>query len=238
MTSARLEAFSDGVFAVAITLLALDLAVAGPGHGSLAHQLADHWPSFVAYVVSFFVVGITWVNHHALVDTFVKVDRKLLFLNLVLLLFVVAIPFATSTMATYLRGGGDDAHLATALYGVVLEGMGVSFAAIFVWSLRRGRRAVPLPEDAVRTAVLRFGVGSIAYLVAIGVAFLSARSAPLRKTTSSLKRSKKFMGLAPQPCEIADPCRAYETTAPLKDSRTCRILRNYATLHHPGVAAM
>ena len=83
MTSARLEAFSDGVFAVAITLLALDLAVAGPGHGSLAHQLADHWPSFVAYVVSFFVVGITWVNHHALVDTFVKVDRKLLFLNLV-----------------------------------------------------------------------------------------------------------------------------------------------------------
>ena len=168
MTSARLEAFSDGVFAVAITLLALDLAVAGPGHGSLAHQLADHWPSFVAYVVSFFVVGITWVNHHALVDTFVKVDRKLLFLNLVLLLFVVAIPFATSTMATYLRGGGDDAHLATALYGVVLEGMGVSFAAIFVWSLRRGRRAVPLPEDAVRTAVLRFGVGSIAYLVAIG----------------------------------------------------------------------
>lgn len=174
MTSARLEAFSDGVFAVAITLLALDLAVAGPGHGSLAHQLADHWPSFVAYVVSFFVVGITWVNHHALVDTFVKVDRKLLFLNLVLLLFVVAIPFATSTMATYLRGGGDDAHLATALYGVVLEGMGVSFAAIFVWSLRRGRRAVPLPEDAVRTAVLRFGVGSIAYLVAIGVAFLSA----------------------------------------------------------------
>jgi uncharacterized membrane protein len=174
VVSGRLEAFSDGVFAVAITLLALDLAVAGPGHGSLAHQLADHWPSFVAYFVSFFVIGITWVNHHALVDTFVKVDRYLLFLNLVLLMFVVAIPFATSTMATYLRDGGNDAHIAAALYGSVLEGMAVSFGAIFVWSVRRDRRLVPLPEGAVRTAVLRFGLGTIAYLVAIAVAFVSA----------------------------------------------------------------
>jgi uncharacterized membrane protein len=174
VVSGRLEAFSDGVFAVAITLLALDLAVAGPGHGSLAHQLADHWPSFVAYVVSFFVIGITWVNHHALVDTFVKVDRYLLFLNLLLLMFVVAIPFATSTMATYLRDGGNDAHIAAALYGSILEGMGLSFAAIFVWSVRRDRRVVPLPAAAVRTAVLRFGFGTIAYLVAIAVAFVSA----------------------------------------------------------------
>jgi uncharacterized membrane protein len=174
VVSGRLEAFSDGVFAVAITLLALDLAVAGPGHGSLAHQLADQWPSFVAYVVSFFVIGITWVNHHALVDTFVKVDRYLLFLNLVLLMFVVAIPFATSTMATYLRNGGNDAHIAAALYGAVLEGMAVSFGSIFVWSVRRDRRLVPLPEGAVRTAVLRFGLGTIAYLVAIAVAFVSA----------------------------------------------------------------
>jgi uncharacterized membrane protein len=174
VVSGRLEAFSDGVFAVAITLLALDLAVAGPGHGSLAHQLADHWPSFVAYVVSFFVIGITWVNHHALVDTFVKVDRYLLFLNLLLLMFVVAIPFATSTMATYLRDGGNDAHIAAALYGSILEGMGLSFAAIFVWSVRRDRRVVPLPAGAVRTAVLRFGFGTIAYLVAIAVAFVSA----------------------------------------------------------------
>ena len=126
----------------------------------------------MSYVVSFFIVGITWVNHHALVDTFVKVDRKLLFLNLLLLLFVVAIPFATSTMATYLRSGGNDAHVAAALYGVVLEGMGVSFGMIFVWSLRRDRRVVPLPPEGIRAAVLRFGLGSIAYLVAIAVAFV------------------------------------------------------------------
>jgi len=118
MNSTRLEAFSDGVFAVAITLLALDLAVEGPGtgHGSLAHQLSDHWPSFVAYVVSFFTIGITWVNHHALFKTFAKTDRLLAFLNLLLLMFIVAIPFATATMASYLRGGGADAHLAAARF--------------------------------------------------------------------------------------------------------------------------
>jgi uncharacterized membrane protein len=108
MDKARLEAFSDGVFAVAITLLALDLGVAGPGNGRLSHQLAQRWPAYAAYVVSFFIIGITWVNHHALLRSFAATDRTLLFLNLLLLLFVVAIPFGTSTMATYLRSGGAD----------------------------------------------------------------------------------------------------------------------------------
>src|SRR6185437_983777 len=96
MDRSRLEAFSDGVFAVAITLLALDLAVAGPeGHGPLAEQLYHKWPAFLAYLISFFMIGIIWVNHHALVRQITKVDRTLLFLNLVLLLFVVLIPFST-----------------------------------------------------------------------------------------------------------------------------------------------
>src|SRR5450631_940604 len=129
MSPARLEAFSDGVFAVAITLLALDLRVDGPGYGTLAHQLALEWPSFAAYVVSFFVIGIVWVNHHALFTSFSRADRSLMFLNLLLLLWIVAIPFATSTMATYLRTGGGDAHLAAAVYSAVLEGMSLSFAS-------------------------------------------------------------------------------------------------------------
>jgi uncharacterized membrane protein len=91
VTRTRLEAFSDGVFAVAITLLALDLPVAGQGHGPLLHQLAEHWPSFVAYMISFFTIGVIWVNHHALVGNITIVDRTLLFLNLLLLLFVVLI---------------------------------------------------------------------------------------------------------------------------------------------------
>jgi uncharacterized membrane protein len=119
----RLEAFSDGVFAVAITLLALNLAVAGPGHGPLAHQLADRWPAFVAYLISFFTIGIIWVNHHALLSNVVVVSRRLLFLNLLLLLFVVMVPFATATVADYLAHGDFDAKVAVAVYGIVLEGM-------------------------------------------------------------------------------------------------------------------
>src|SRR5215468_10382952 len=109
MESGRLEAFSDGVFAVAITLLALNLAVPGPGHGPLAEQLASHWPVFVAYVVSFLTIGIIWVNHHALFRNFAKVDRPVLFLNLLLLFFIVSIPFAAATIADYLTRGGPDA---------------------------------------------------------------------------------------------------------------------------------
>ena len=174
MLPARLEAFSDGVFAVAITLLALDLRVDGPGQGTLADQLGHQWPVFAAYVVSFFVIGIVWVNHHALFTSFARVDRSLLFLNLLLLLWIAAIPFATSTMATYLRTDGGDAHLAAALYSAVLEGMSLSFTSIFVWSLRRGNRRVPLPSGAARAAALRFTAGAFFYLAAIALAFLNA----------------------------------------------------------------
>jgi uncharacterized membrane protein len=172
---ARLEAFSDGVFAVAITLLALDLAVAGPGNGTLRDQLTDRWPSYVAYVVSFFIIGITWVNHHSLFKGIALVDRTLLFLNLTLLMFIVAIPFGTATMAAYLRGANADAHLAAALYAAILECMGLSFTAIFLWSIRANeRRYEPLSSHAARRALTRFGLGSLAYLVAIAVAFVSA----------------------------------------------------------------
>ncbi|MDQ6900258.1 MAG: TMEM175 family protein [Candidatus Dormibacteraeota bacterium] len=177
MDRGRLEAFSDGVFAVAITLLALNLVVAGPGHGPLLRQLGDHWPSFVSYLISFFTIGIIWVNHHALVRNIAVVDRTLLFLNLALLLFVVLIPFATGTMAEYLTSADQDANVATALYGAVFEGMSLSFAAIFAWSLREGRTHRPVPGEARRTAWWRFTIGGLVYLFAIGVAFLNAPAA-------------------------------------------------------------
>ena len=87
MDKGRAEAFSDGVLAVAITLLALDLHVEASGHGTLVHQLGENWPSFVAYAVSFLVIGVIWVNHHALFSLVERVDRVLLFENLVLLMF-------------------------------------------------------------------------------------------------------------------------------------------------------
>jgi len=173
----RLEAFSDGVFAVAITLLALNLAVPGPDHGALLTQLLDHWPSLLAYLISFFTIGVIWVNHHALIANVKAVDRTLLFINLVLLLFIVVIPIATDTMAEYLTSGGQDSHIAMALYAAVFEGMGASFAVMFAWTQGEGRTVRPVPREAQRRAWLRFSPGLAAYLVAIAVAFVSAPAA-------------------------------------------------------------
>jgi uncharacterized membrane protein len=179
MDRGRLEAFSDGVFAVAITLLALNLTIAGPGHGTLTYQLGQHWPGYVAYLISFFTIGIIWVNHHSLVSNVVEVTRLLLFLNLVLLLFVVVVPVATGMVADYLTQGGFDAKLAVALYGVVLTGMSAGFAGIAEWSLKAGRTLVPVPVPADRrwAARLRFMAGGLVYLVVIGLAFLSPPAA-------------------------------------------------------------
>jgi uncharacterized membrane protein len=174
MDRGRLEAFSDGVFAVAITLLVFNLAAPQPGHGLMGHQLASHWPSFLAYGVSFLTIGIIWVNHHALLRNFAAVDRTMLFLNLLMLFFVVTIPFATATVAAYLREGGADASLAAAIYQGVFLGMSLAFGTLLAWSIRRRHLAVPLTGTAARTALVRFTSGILAYAAAIGIAYLSA----------------------------------------------------------------
>jgi uncharacterized membrane protein len=174
MDRGRLEAFSDGVFAVAITLLALNLTLAGPGHGPLARQLGEHWPAFAAYVVSFFTIGIIWVNHHDLVRSITVVNRTLLFLNLVLLLFVVLLPFGTVTAAEYLNAGGFDAKVALALYSAVFLGMSIGFGSIFEWTLHGERVAQPVPADKRWAARMRFVGGGGVYLISIIIAFVSA----------------------------------------------------------------
>jgi uncharacterized membrane protein len=175
MDRSRLEAFSDGVFAVAITLLALNLAVKGPGYGSLLSQL--HWPAFAGYLISFLTVGIIWVNHHALIRTVKYVDRVLLFVNLVLLMFVVLIPFGTATMADYLPHNSADARLAMVIYAGIFLGMSVGFGAIFEWTLRGEHVYQPLPVEQHWSARRRFVGGALVYVIAILVAVFSAPGA-------------------------------------------------------------
>jgi uncharacterized membrane protein len=172
--SGRLEAFSDGVFAVAITLLVFNLAVPGPGHEPLGEQLTSHWPAFAAYVVSFLTIGIIWVNHHTLFRSFSEVDRGLLFLNLLLLFFIASIPFATATIASYLKHGGPDAALAAAIYQSVFLGMSLSFGALFWWSIRHEHLKTPLTGPQARIALIRFAGGNVVYAISIGIAFVSA----------------------------------------------------------------
>lgn len=179
MDRSRLEAFSDGVFAVAITLLVFNLAVPGPGRGEprLADQLGGHWPAFAAYAVSFATIGIIWVNHHALFSNFTDVDRTLLFLNLLLLFFVVSIPFATNTIAAYLKQSGGDSSLAAAIYEGVFVGMSMSFAGLFWWAIRHEHMKIPFTPEGARRAAIRFGIGNLGYLAAVGIAFLNATAA-------------------------------------------------------------
>ena len=176
MDRSRLEAFSDGVFAVAITLLALNLTVAGPGHGKLIDQLGAHWPSIVAYLISFFTIGIIWVNHHGLIRTVKYVDRMLLFLNLVLLLFVVLIPFATGLVAEYLRASQrpEDTRVAMALYVAVFLGMSAGFGGIFEWTLHGERVYQPVPADRRWGARIRFVGGAGVYVVTFVIALVNA----------------------------------------------------------------
>jgi uncharacterized membrane protein len=159
----RLEAFSDGVLAVAITLLVLDLHVDAAGGGSLGVQLRHEWPSFAAYVLSFFIIGVIWVNHHALFALAARVDRALLFYNLLLLMWVTTIPFTTSTLASFLRSGGSDTRWAVVLYGSSMEGMAISFTLILAYLLRHKLVVRPVSRAEGRAAVRRFGLGTLLY---------------------------------------------------------------------------
>ena len=175
MDRGRLEAFSDGVFAVAITLLALNLTVAGPtGQEGLLDQLTAKWPAFAGYLISFLTIGIIWVNHHVLVRSITTVDRTLLFVNLMLLLFVVLIPFGTATAADYLPANSTGARLAMVIYAGIFLGMSAGFGAIFEWTLHGERVANPLPPERHWAARRRFVGGGAVYVVAIIVALVNA----------------------------------------------------------------
>ncbi len=169
----RTESFSDGVFAVAITLLVLDLGVGAVQRGGLATALGREWPHYAAFVVSFLTIGIIWTNHHAMFERIVRVDRALVYLNLLLLMTVTAIPFPTKLLASYLRAGPDE-HVAAAVYAGSLLLMGVAFFATNVWSARRGLLGESFTAEQIRRQLRRASVGLVVYGLAIGLAFASA----------------------------------------------------------------
>src|ERR1700682_3751184 len=138
----RAEAYGDGISATAATLLVLDLAVPRPDP-TLLDGFLHEWPAYAAYATSFLTIGIIWVNHHAVLERLERVDRGLLFLNVVFLLFVALIPFPTKVLAQYLQSGGDYAHVAAAAYGIAMILMGISFSVLNYYASARGpdRRA-------------------------------------------------------------------------------------------------
>jgi uncharacterized membrane protein len=176
MSTNRLESFSDGVFAVAITLLVLGIDVPDVGpHGSLGDALVANWPQYAAYVVSFLTIGIIWINHHAMISRLSAADHTILILNLLLLMAVAVLPFATNLVAAYLRHP-EGRSLAAVLYSGAFLVMGSMFGLLNGCILLRRQDLLrePLSLARRRQIFARAASGTLPYVVAVGVAFVSA----------------------------------------------------------------
>ena len=175
--TSRLESFSDGVIAVAITLLVLGITIPnpGPGHPSLAHQLGHQWPQYAAYVVSFVTIGIIWINHHAMITRLDRADHSILILNLLLLMTIGILPFATGVMASYLRNPQGQS-LAAAVYSGCFLLMSVAFGTLnrHILLNRTHMMAAELALNDRRRILARSAIGLAPYLVATILAFVSA----------------------------------------------------------------
>lgn len=175
ISKARLETFSDGVLAIVITLLVIELRPPEVGaHETLAEALWNQWPSYLAYFLAFAQIGVIWLNHHRLFDQVKVVDGPLLLLNLNLLMWIALIPFPTAVVADNLQGGGASAETAVALFSGLLVLTAISFTALHAWITHDERLVDKLPpRTVVRAARIRFGIGLGFYSVAFAVAFVA-----------------------------------------------------------------
>jgi len=173
MNKGRVEAFSDGVFAIAITLLVLTIGQPS-NYADLAHQLAERWPSFAAYAVSFSLIGVMWLNHHAIFAQFSRVDRGVAYLNLALLMTVVFIPYPTGVFGEALRRG-EGMKAAAVAYSIAMVLNAYTWGALWLYASTRRRLLVPtFPESERAMATVLFTIGVAAYTLALGIAFINA----------------------------------------------------------------
>jgi uncharacterized membrane protein len=173
MSKSRLEAFSDGVFAIAITLLVLTIAQPS-NYRNLGHDLASEWPSLAAFVVSFAVIGIMWLNHHSVFSHFEHVDRGLIYLNMALLLTITFLPYPTGVLGHALAKG-ENARTAAMVYAVVMALNAWVWTALWLYGSHRRRLLRPdFPEAERSTATLLFTIGVVMYTLSIGVAYWNA----------------------------------------------------------------
>jgi uncharacterized membrane protein len=176
--SRRAESFSDGVFAVAITVLVFNLLpIAEKTSFLTVSGLAHYWPAYFAYVVSFLTIGIMWLNHHLMFAQVSAVNRPVLVLNLILLMGIVALPFPTALVADHLTGSaGSDgqATVAVVTYGLLMIAISVSFGGTWVYISRHleqlaGRQTA----HPSRMATIRFVAGNAGYVAGTVIALAS-----------------------------------------------------------------
>lgn len=171
----RVEAFSDGVFAVIITILVLELKVPEETGSDFWHGVREQWPHYAAYVVSFLIIGVMWVNHHTIFSHIKRVDRPLLFLNLLVLMVVSVVPYTTNVLAEHLMEEGGSAKAAAVLYSLVTVAYALAFMAFWWYVTRVGHLFHDqVDKDGARATRVRFGLGAIAYPCTVVLAFFSA----------------------------------------------------------------
>jgi len=172
-STARFETFSDGVFAIAATLLVLELSVSGD---DLGHALVHIWPQYLAYVTSFLTIGIIWMNHHHTVSLIARTDRTMLFINNLLLLTVAFLPFPTKLVGDNLRGGDEQA--AALAYAATLVVMAILHQVWWQYA-RRNRRLIGIetPDSALRAVDRAYWPGVPMYAAVFIVAFFSPLAA-------------------------------------------------------------
>jgi uncharacterized membrane protein len=172
----RLEAFSDGVIAVAITLLVLNITVPSVhSRHTLAHDLANQWQEYVAYATSFMTIGIIWINHHAMISRLRQADHMILTLNLLLLLWIGVLPFATNLLATFLKAGHGQ-HLAAGIYSGAFLAMSLTFSALngHILFAKAHLLAGELSPERRRQILSRGVAGLAPYAIATVLAAVSA----------------------------------------------------------------
>jgi uncharacterized membrane protein len=167
-----METFSDGIFAIAATLLVLEFSVGAYQGTNLGNALLHLWPSYLAYVTSFVTIGIIWMNHHWCVEAIGRVDRTLLFVNILLLMTVAFLPFPTKLVADYLQKPGEQAAVLT--YDATLVVMAVLYN---VWwryaSIGRRLIADGVPDARIRAINRAFAPGVPMYAACFVVALFS-----------------------------------------------------------------
>ncbi len=162
----RLEAFSDGVFAIAVTLLVLDIAVSGGAGRHLLRSIGDLWPSYLAYVASFATIGAAWLGHNAITEYLDRADAAFVRLNLLLLLVVSFLPFPTRLFADYIRQDSAE-RVAVTFYGISL--LLASTLLMVLWRYAVWAKLVrpDAADEEIQLLTQRLTPGLAAYLVLI-----------------------------------------------------------------------
>jgi uncharacterized membrane protein len=176
LRTARLEAFSDGVFAIAITLLVLEIAVPLVTEPHVGRALLHQWPVYTAYLVSFATIGSAWLGHTVITEYLERADSILLRLNLLLLFFVSLLPFPTSMLSAYIRHA-DAERIATVAYGLNLLAISGLLSVMWHYSVSEGLVHPATGDVELRMLTAKLDPSLALYAIAIGTGVLFPRVA-------------------------------------------------------------